>query len=984
MSSPEKSPVRVNPALRHPEEHFISLDGNWQFSLDTDDVGVEQHWFDKPELLKDIIRVPGCWQGQGYGNDDLDEIWDFKIKARIYQATYQGAAWYGYPFHVPEELRNPPPSPSQEGNNRRVWLNFGGIHPSADVFLNGLQIGSHSGPFVPFGYDVTSQIRFNEDNFLAVRVHERDRYLGFAYNWHGCWSGLYRSVELSTTGSSWIEHCSLHPSLERGKLYLQIQVKHAPQTGQLSISSEPLSLIVSVSSALNSTFQETPQLCHEQSVEVVSNTTFLNFSVPVLDVKPWSPDSPNLYRVDVLLRRNEEILDALSERVGFVSFSITGKQILINGEPYYLRGAGGEFNVAPDTGSPNPSRETWVKRLQLARSYGFNYVRFQSSVPCPEYFDAADEVGLIVQSEMGMLGAWHGHGRAIAYAYPWPTPEFYAALKWQWDKTVMRDANHPSAAIYCMSNEMGDLSGFFKKSGFPNYLKEVAEECYRTTKAIHPSSLVIWTDGGYNPEMPADFCNDQASRDEQMPLPLIQHEFRWWTSYPDVRIKDKFTEAMRPYFIEIAEQNAAKSGILELLPLIAANSQRLQALERKVTMEALRRDHPHLAGVSLFSASDCGPACQGLWDDFWHPKCVSAEEFLKTNGDAVILIDRDFEDRVLVGEEKFHCKFYLSDFSHPPLAHSSLSWEFLVNGNIADSGEIEAKPNPFCTTPIGSINITLPSCSQPQTAILQARLISEERSVSNEWKFWLFPAQVTFSPDAVLYKRGDDSPWQEIGNGLKTISKAEISEVENRILVSEVLDEVVISHVASGGRLVLINPKDIPRWKFRSGFGSAGGYFFTKPAQYPPYEDGNCGTIIRDHEMLSDFPHEGFADFQFYPMIAETPPFDMAPFTPHGIVPVIQSFASPYAVCPQRAYLFESGVIDPHFSAGKGKVIFCGLNLVTSLHSVQALERSEGIEPQNAAAVYLLSVLLKYAASSSFSPKKEIPLDMLKNWIIGN
>ncbi len=457
--------------------------------------------------------------------------------------------------------------------------------------------------------------------------------------------------------------------------------------------------------------------------------------------------------------------------------------------------------------------------------------------------------------------------------------------------------------------------------------------------------------------MPADFCNDQASQYEKIPLPLIQHEFRWWTSYPDVRIKDNFTGAMRPYSIEIAEQNAAQSGILEVLPSIASNSQRLQALERKGKLEALRRDNPHLAGVSLFSASDCGPACQGLWDDFWQPKCVSAEEFRQTNGDAVILIDRNFEDRVLVSGESFQCSFYLSDFSHPPLNHPSLSWEFLVNEDIVDNGEIEAKPNPFCTTQIGNISFTLPTYSQPHTAILRARAAGGEQSVSNEWKFWLFP-KITFPPNAVLYKTGNETLWQHLGTGLKTVSSLEAEAgMENQVLVSEVLNEDIISYVASGGRLLLVNLKEMPRWEFDPKLGLAvGRYFFTKPAQYPPYEGGNCGTIIRNHEMLGDFPHEGFADLQFYQMIAETPPLDMAFFTPYGIVPVIQAFGSPYTVCPQRAYLFESAV-------GKGGVIFCGLN----------------IESQNAAAAYLLEVLLKYVASSDFCPKKEIPLNILRN-----
>jgi len=96
MYSPERSVVRVNPALRHKYERFICLDDKWQFSLDPDDIGLEQRWFEKPDVMKDTIQVPGCWQGQGFGNDDLDEIWDFKIKARVFRATYQGTAWYGY------------------------------------------------------------------------------------------------------------------------------------------------------------------------------------------------------------------------------------------------------------------------------------------------------------------------------------------------------------------------------------------------------------------------------------------------------------------------------------------------------------------------------------------------------------------------------------------------------------------------------------------------------------------------------------------------------------------------------------------------------------------------------------------------------------------------------------------------------------------------------------------------------------------------
>ena len=136
------------------------------------------------------------------------------------------------------------------------------------------------------------------------------------------------------------------------------------------------------------------------------------------------------------------------------------------------------------------------------RDYGYNYVRCQSYVYGPEYYDIADEVGLLVQSEMGMLGAWGGMSPMHVYQWPKPTPDNYPLLKRQWDLVVRRDVNHPSANLYCMSNEYGATAHF----------PRIAWECYQATKAIKPTALVIWTDGGYHPDMPGDFVNDEASQ----------------------------------------------------------------------------------------------------------------------------------------------------------------------------------------------------------------------------------------------------------------------------------------------------------------------------------------------------------------------------------------------------------------------------------------------------------------------------------------
>ena len=109
-------------------------------------------------------------------------------------------------------------------------------------------------------------------------------------------------------------------------------------------------------------------------------------------------------------------------------------------------------------------------------------MRCQSFVYGPEYYDAADEVGLIVQSEMGMLGAWGGHSSFHVYPWPQPTSDNYEPIKKQWDGVALRDVNHPSAHLYCMSNELG------RQTDFPR----LAWQCYRDTLSIKPSAMVIW------------------------------------------------------------------------------------------------------------------------------------------------------------------------------------------------------------------------------------------------------------------------------------------------------------------------------------------------------------------------------------------------------------------------------------------------------------------------------------------------------------
>lgn len=910
------APVRVNPVLLHPQERRIKLAGEWHFRLDPDERGLKERWFADNGILTDPIQVPGCWQGQGFGNDAKETIWDFRLEARTYRAAYKGTGWYGRRFHLPADW-----------TGKRVFLNFGGVHPSAEVWLNGTRLGENHAPFVPFGFEVTSIVRADRENRVAVRVHEQSRLFGLSYNFQGNWSGLYRGVELTAAGPVFLQRVKVYPDVDRQVARCQIE------TGGIESATGALSLRVSIQ-AIGA---DSPAI--QKEIEVISPTVEHEITVP--SPRLWSPDSPNLYRVDIALIRGKETLDAMSERVGFVKLSTEGHRFLINGEPYYMRGSG-DFHAHPETGCPDTDRERWRRKLKTLRAYGYNYVRCQSYVPAPEYLDAADEVGLLVQSEMGMLGAWGGNSPQHVYAWPPPIPSYRAALRAQWNDVVLRDVNHPSANIYCMSNELGAACSF----------PRAAWQCYRETKAVKPTAFVIWTDGGHNENMPGDFINvfaadpsgktsKELEKYEQSGKPIIEHEFAWWSSFPDVRIRHKYSGALRPYAAEIALEAAARQGLTRLLPEFADKSQHLQLLEAKAKMENCRRDHPRLAGICHFNAMDTNPSPQGIIDEFYERKLADAATWLQTNGDTVILSSLGFDDRALCVGNEFKCKFFVSDFSHPPMKSPALEWRLLADDKTLVSGKAAYTHQPYCTCPAGEESIPVPAVARPTAARIEAVLCEGNRLVTNSWNIWLFPRETVLPKTAVRYGNPEYT-WLKDWGDLPAVTADELARDGLRVVLSEKLDEPLLAFMRNGGWVILAAGEGLVR-PHGPLFGYV-KYFFTPPANYAPYEDGQNGTIIRNHPMLGDFPHEGFADFQFFRLMEEAPPIELKPLDLADGEPVIRVIHR-YPVCHPLAYLLERSV-------GSGGMILCALHL----------------HPAFPEAGYLLTALCAYAGGGHFHP----------------
>ncbi len=923
----KRTPVTVNPVLVHPAERRVALNGSWQFRLDPADKGLSEGWQNLGQFT-DKIEVPGTWQGQGFGGDDVELPWNNGLPARTLRATYTGTAWYSKRFKIPDEWQR-----------LRVWLNFGGVHPSADVWLNGIKLGEHHGaPFVPFGFEITDAFSADADNLLIVRVHEKGREMGLAYNYQGNWSGLYRGVELTATGPSFLEEFWVHPDVDQERLAIKARIADLDSSGEsltLRISAQPVG-------------QASPAVTTE--VPVTSGRTELSLSVRSPEL--WSPDAPNLYRVDAVLAQGGQVLDSLTERIGFVKLTTEGKHFLINNEPYFIRGTG-DFVSSPETGAPDTDRDRWRKKLSTLREYGYNQVRCQSFVYTPEYLDVADEVGLLVQSEMGMLGGWGQQTIWHVQQWPQPTPNNREALKWQWDQVVKRDVNHPSAIIYCMSNELG------ANTLYPR----IAWQCYRDTKAIKPSAFVIWTDGGWNEDLPGEFVNAEASDalsrsgvDNRTKKPLVQHEFRWWVSYPDVRIIHKYSGAMRPFAAEIAFEAAARHSLSHVLPQAAAMSQRLQWVEAKGKMEACRRDSPRLAGISHFQAMDLNMSPQGIFDEFYERKYADSSLWLETNGDTVILSSLGFDDRVLSAGDTFHCGLSVSDFSHPAFQRPVLEWKLIADDEVLGSGQITYPHQPYEACPAGHVEVIIPDIAGARAAKLQTALREGQRVVTNHWDLWLLPKEIQLPASLSIYGKPEHT-WLKSVTSLPVAEPAEIEKA--RAVLTERIDDTLVEFARKGGRVILAASEGLLRPFFHRRMTEKERYFFGFTANDPPFEHGHTGTIITDHPMLGDLPQEGFADLQFFRLIGDSAPLDLEPLGLNSGEPVIRVMHS-YPACRPLGYLVEC-------SLGQGSFILCALKLDQSL-------------PEGR---YLLAQICSYAVSDASQPMLELSDDAITSLIAG-
>ena len=355
-------PENVLPEYPRPimeRDEWKNLNGLWQYAV----VGKGSSI---PETFDGEILVPfaveSSLSGVGKRINDRQEL--------VYQRT----------FNVPSNWKG-----------KRVLLHFGAVDWKADVWVNDIKVGSHTGGFTPFSFDITSALN-GKSNKLVVKVWDpTDR----SYqprgkqvtNPGGIWytpvSGIWQTVWLEPVAEKHISDLRIVPDIDRKVLTIDASLVEADDADMLEVQVYDEEKLVAVGKSIN-----------HQTVEV---------NMPA-DCKLWSPNSPYLYTLKVQLKSNGKVVDQVDSYAAMRKFSTRRDangivRLELNNEPLFQYGPLDQ-GWWPDGLYTAPTDEALLYDIQKTKDFGFNMIRKHIKVEPARWYTHCDRLGIIVWQDM--------------------------------------------------------------------------------------------------------------------------------------------------------------------------------------------------------------------------------------------------------------------------------------------------------------------------------------------------------------------------------------------------------------------------------------------------------------------------------------------------------------------------------------------------------------------------------------------------------
>ena len=406
----------------------INLSGTWQFAFAANQKEADRlERFYTSDFAKSKFKstpVPSNWALLGYEEPVY----------RGFKDNQAGEGFYVREFTIPQDWKD-----------KRILLHFGGVWSSAEVWLNGNELGRHDCGYTSFAFDVTNKLKVDEPNKLAVRVRQITREYKFDVCDDWTWGGIYRDVTLEAMPAKrWIDDVVVQTTFDHlfqdANLDIRVMIsdKHKNTLpGNYPSPGEPYKLCFTL------TDKEGKEVAQRQMAipAHVSTDREICLSLPVEAPHQWTAETPYLYSLKVELLEKEAVTHTRMERVGFRQISTDGGVFRINGQAVKLRGVN-RHDEHPDVGRAT-TRKQWLEDLTLMKAANINYLRLSHYTPAEGFIELCDSMGMYVGNEVTLGGAGD-----LMY-----DPSFSGAVLQRSYETIVRDINKPSIIYWSIGNE---------------------------------------------------------------------------------------------------------------------------------------------------------------------------------------------------------------------------------------------------------------------------------------------------------------------------------------------------------------------------------------------------------------------------------------------------------------------------------------------------------------------------------------------------
>lgn len=287
--------------------------------------------------------------------------------------------WYKRSFTVPANWKN-----------KTILLHFGAVDWKTEVYLNDIKIGSHTGGYTPFSFDITPFLTSGNQK-LVVKVSDptTEGYQPVGKQnskpegiWYTPVSGIWQTVWLEPVNVKHISTIKTVPNIDTKKLSVDVSSEKTTPADIVEVVVKDGSTVVA--KAKGSAGQQ--------------------LNIPLADAKLWSPESPFLYDLEINLYSNGQLVDKVNSYAAMRKISTKRDdqgivRIQLNNKDYFQFGPLDQ-GWWPDGLYTAPTDEALVYDIQKTKDFGFNMIRKHVKVEPARWYTHCDRLGILVWQDM--------------------------------------------------------------------------------------------------------------------------------------------------------------------------------------------------------------------------------------------------------------------------------------------------------------------------------------------------------------------------------------------------------------------------------------------------------------------------------------------------------------------------------------------------------------------------------------------------------